>query len=380
MESLYQGAKDVFLVKVRADFDATQDQALRSLQAVRDYRLVDSEPMALSLFTSISDTTAEGQRAIWRHVGTTGIQNMGQRVAGGVYPDAQFVRTYETAIPDPNNQLADRFIVPEEREMKEARQYKDMLNRASKLMYEIDRYNVLEPFEVFNLGFTTVANYPGGLAQGRFFSRGNNGLDGNNTPLAEPLFSTSHALAATTTATTTISNVVRSGTACLSLSYTNYWTAKEQGASFVDDVGKPFPRFGGKVCVLVPPKNGLGLVAQTIEKSEWKPGVTDNDVNIVKGEFSEIIQSPYLSDSFYLPSNANTNLGGYQWFLVDEGNRDPEIGTGLVRIDFVPLQSRVERDSYTDSIVYKIKEEYVYGFADWRGVMASLGNSTVYTG
>lgn len=366
------------MVKVRADFDATQDQALRSLQAIRDYRLVDSEPMALSLFTSVSDMTAEGQRAIWRHVGTTGVQFMGTRVAGGVYPDANFIRTYETAVPDPNNQLADRFIVPEEREMKEARQYKDMLNRASKLMYEMDRFNILDPFEVFNLGFTAVASYPGGLAQGRFFSRGNNGLDGNNTPLNEPLYSTKHALA---NGGSTISNVVQSGSACLSLSYANYWTAKEQGATFVDDVGKPYPRFGGKTCILVPPKNALGLIAQTIEKSEWKPGVTDNDVNIVKGEFSEIIQTPYLSDSFYIPNaSGTTGLQGYQWFLVDEGNRDPEIGTGLIRIDFVPLQSRVERDPYTDSIVYKIKEEYVYGFADWRGTIASLGNGITYTG
>lgn len=377
MESFYQGAKDVFLVKVRADFDAKQDQALRSLQAVKDYRLVDSEPMALSLFTSISDMTSEGQRAIWRHVGTTGVQTMGTRQAGGVYPDANFLRTYETAVPDPNNQLADRFIVPEERDMKEARIYKEMLNRASKLMYEMDRYNILDPFEVFNLGFTAVASYPGGQAQGRFFARGNNGLDGNNTPLNERLFSTVHALA---NGGPTISNVVQSGTSCLSLSYLNYWAAKEQGATFVDDVGKPYPRFGGKTCIAVPPKNSLGLTAQSIQQSEWKPGVADNDVNIVKGEFSEIIQTPYLLDSYYLPAqSATTNLQGYQWFLIDEGNRDPEIGTGLIRVDFVPMTSRVERDYYTDSIVYKIKEEYVYGFADWRGCIASLGNNITFT-
>jgi hypothetical protein len=377
METLYQGAKDVFLVKVRADFDDIQDQALRSLQAVKDYRLVNSEPMALSLFTSISDMTSEGQRAIWRHVGTTGIQNMGTRAAGGVYPEAQFLRTYETAVPDPNNQIAQSFRVPEEREMKEARNYKEMLNRASKLMYEVDRYNILEPFEVFNLGFTAVSSYPGGQAQGRFFARGNAGLDGNATALGERLYSTTQALA---NGGTSISNVVQSGTACLSLSYANYWTAKEQGATFVDDVGKPYPRFGGKSCIVIPPKNGLGLVAQSIQQSEWKPGVSDNDVNIVKGEFSEIIQTPYLLDSFYLPANSSvTNLQGYQWFLVDEGNRDPEIGTGLIRVDFVPLSSRVERDYATDSILYKIKEEYAYGFADWRGTIASLGNNITYT-
>lgn len=372
MEPLYQGAKDVFLVKVRADFDAVQDQALRSLTAVKNYNLVSTDPMALSLFTSVADMTSEGQRAVWRHVGTTGVQTMGGRIAGGVYPDVSFIRTYETAVYDPNSQLAGRFIVPEEREMKEAREYKDVLNRASKLMYEIDRYNMLDPFEVFNLGFTATSSLPS-----RFFVRGNLGLDGNNTALNERLFSTSHARA---DGGATQSNVAQSGSNCLSLNYANYWTAKELGASFTDDVGKPFPRFGGKTAILVPVKNGLGLTAQTIEKSEWKPGVTDNDVNIVKGEFSEIITSPYLNDSFYIPgASSTTNLQGYQWFLVDESNRDPQIGTGLVRIDFVPLESRVERDIYTDSIVYKIKEEYVYGFADWRGTIASLGNNIVYT-
>lgn len=372
MEPLYQGAKDVFLVKVRADFDATQDQALRALQAVKDYNLVNTDPMALSLFTSVSDMTSEGQRAVWRHVGTTGVQQLGVRSAGGVYPDVNFIRTYETAVYDPNTQVSGRFIVPEEREMKEARQYKEMLSRASKLMYEVDRYNILDPFEVLNLGFTAPASQPV-----RFFVRGNLGLDGNNTALNERLYSTAHARA---DGGTTISNVVQSGTSCLSLSYTNYWTAKELGATFVDDVGKPWPRMGGRTCIAVPPKNGLALTAQTIEQSEWKPGVTDNDVNIVKGEFSEIFVTPYLSDSFYLPATTGTtNLTGFQWFLIDESNRDPAIGTGLVRIDFVPLQARVERDLYTDSIVYKIKEEYVYGFADWRGTIASLGNNTTYT-
>lgn len=362
----------MFLVKVRADFDSTQNQALQSLQAVKDYNLVNTDPMAMSLFTSISDTTSEGTRAIWRHVGTSGIQAAGTRVAGGVYPDVNFIRTYETAIADPNIQIAGRFVVPEEREMKEARQYKEMLGRASKLMYEIDRYNVLDPFEVLNLGFTAAASQPA-----RFFVRGNAGLDGNQTPLGERLYSNSHALASSAL-TTTYSNLV-GGTAggtgtALPLSYTNYWTAKELGATFVDDVGKPWPRFGGMTCIAVPPKNSLALAAHTIQQSEWKPTSTDNDVNIVKGEFARIIVSPYLNDSFYLPAQtATTQLTGFQWFLTDESNRDPQIGTGLVRIDFVPLETRVERDLYTDSIVYKIKEEYVYGFADWRGTIASLG-------
>lgn len=377
MEPLYQGSKDVFLVKVRADFDALQNQALRSLDAVKTYKLVDTDPMSDTVFTRISDTTSEGSRAVWRHVGTTGVQQLGTRQAGAIYPDVQFIRTYETAVYDPNNQIAGKFVVPEEREMKEAKQYKDMLSRAAKLMYEVDRYNILDPFEVFNLGFTAPGSFPGGLAQGRFFVRGNMGLDGNNTPLNERLYSTVHARA---DGGATQSNVVTTNGLCPDLSYTTYWQAKELGASFVDDVGKPWPKFGGKTTILVPPKNSLGLVAQTIQKSEWKPGVADNDVNIVNGEFSRIIVSPYLNDSFYLPNaSATTNLTGKQWFIVDESNRDPEVGSGLVCITFVPQESRVERDPYTDSIVYKIKEEFVYGFADWRGTVASLGGNTAYS-
>lgn len=377
MEPLYQGAKDVFLVKVRADFDALQNQALVGLNAVKTYKLVDTDPLADTVFTRISDTTAEGSRAVWRHIGTTGVQSLSTRVAGGVYPDVNFIRTYETAVYDPNNQLAGRFVVPEERDMKEAKQYKDMLNRASKLMYEIDRFNILDPFEVLNLAFTAPTSYPGGLASGRFFVRGNLGLDGNNTALGERLASTVHARA---DGGATQSNVVTTSGLCQSLSYAAYWQAKELGATFVDDVGKPMPRFGGQTTIMVPPKNSLALTAQTIQKSEWKPGVSDNDVNIVNGDFTKIISSPYLSDSFYLPSTSSTtNLTGYQWHLVDESNRDPSVGSGLVCVTFVPQESRVERDVATDSIVYKLKEELVYGFVDWRNYIGSLGNNIAYS-
>jgi hypothetical protein len=376
-ESLYQGPIDVFLTGFRAKFDAITDQARTSLEHIKNYHLVDTDPMAMGIFTNISAETSEGERAVWRHVGTTGAQQMLSRKAGGTYQDATFLRTYETAVYDPDNQLAEQFKVPEEREMKEQRDYKAVLNRAFKIVAKIDRFNIIDPFEVFNLGFTAVASYPSGIATGRFFARGNRGLDSNNTALGERLFSTTHARA---DAGATQSNVVQSGSSCLSLSYANYWTAKEQGASFKDDVGDPDPRFGGRTCLMVPPKNSLGLTAQTIQQSEWIPGSNNNDENIVKGEFAEIICTPYLSDSYYIPNaSGTTGLQQYQWYLIDEENRDPEIGTGLVRVEFVPLQQRTERDIYTDSIMYKIKEEYVYGFAEWRGTIASLGNNISYS-
>jgi len=194
-ESLFQGSKDVFLAKVRAEFDSVEDQALKSSRAIMGYSLIGSDPMAEGLVTKVDDTTNEGSRAVWRHVGATGIKNLGTRSAGGTYPESEFIRGYETVVYDPDDQDAGQFIVPDERNAKEASQYKDVLNRAKKLLYEIDRKNVADIFEIFNLAFTAPGSYPNKSAN-RFFGRGNAGLDGAATgALNEELASTSHARA-----------------------------------------------------------------------------------------------------------------------------------------------------------------------------------------
>ena len=54
-EILYQGNKDVFLVGVRADFDAVEDQALKGYNSIKSYSLVGSDPNGDALFTQISD-------------------------------------------------------------------------------------------------------------------------------------------------------------------------------------------------------------------------------------------------------------------------------------------------------------------------------------
>ena len=323
--------------------------------------------MALTLFTQITDTVDEGQRAVWRHVSVTSVDRLGTRSAGGEYPAATFARGYETAVYDPDLQVAGLFKVPEEREMKEAKQYKDVLNRASKLMYEADRINIADPFEVFNLAFSATTSQPS-----RFFVKGNNGKDGNNTALGERLVSTQHAIIS---GAATVSNAVNSGGLSLAFSVDSYWTAKEQGATIVDDQNKPFPMFGGKVCLVLPPANGLVRTAKEINESDWKPGISDNNVNVLKGDAQDVISSPYLLKSFYVSGVANTKA----WFLVDNTNRDPQVGTGLVKIAFVPLQTRVAREEQTDSIVYKLKQEYTYGFVDWRNVIASNGLGTAYS-
>lgn len=368
-EVLFQGSKDVFLTKVRADFDAVEDQALKSSKAIMNYSLIGSEPMADALFTKVSDTTTEGSRAVWRHVAATGIKNLGTRSAGGTYPEVEFIRGYETVVYDPDKQDSGKFIIPEEREAKEASQYKDVLNRAKKLLYEIDRKNIADIFEEFNLAFTAPGSYPNDAAD-RFFARGNAGLDGASTgALNEELASTAHARA---DGGATQSNASSNGA---SLDTDTYYSAKVTCGGFKDDVGKPFPTMGGRVDVVCGLDNVK--VAKQLNESEWEIDVAENQINIHKGTFNRIITSPYLNESYYDASNINNED---QWHLVDVSNRDSETGSGLVCISFWPLETKVERVSERDSVAYSVKQNKVYGFVDWRNVYSSKGDGASYTG
>lgn len=355
------------MVGVRADFDAVEDQALKSTRALQDWTLIGANGNVQALFTNVSNTTTEGDRAVWRDVGATGVQALGRRRAGTAYPTATFIRGYETAVYDPDNQFAAEFVVPEERDAKEAAEYKAVLNRAQKLLYEIDRQNVADIFEPFNIAFTAPTSYPT-----NFFVKGNKGLDGNNTALNEYLISIQHARA---DGGTTVSNAVQSSGNAAAFSDANYYAAKEQGATLVDDVGKPMPMFGGHTTGIVPPANGLVRLMREINGSEWKTKVADNDINVLQGLLNDIKSSPYLLQSYYISGTSNQKA----WFLVDDTVRDPMVGTGLVQIAFVPLQTRTEREQATDAIVYKVKEEYSYGWTDWRNIIGSKGDGAAYS-
>jgi len=371
MESLYSGSKDVFLAKVRADFDVVENQALKSTQAIKTYSLLGSEPLADSIFTLVSDMTDDGSRAVWRHIGVAGVRELGTRSAGAPFSEAEFLRGYETAVFDPDNQPNGKFEIPNERNDKEGRMYKAVLNRAQKLLLEMDRMNIRDPFEVFNLAFTAAASYPTtGLGGNRFFARGNLGLDGNNTVLGERLISTVHARA---DAGTTWSNAVNlSGNAAV-LNDTNYFTARTNGAALVDDTGKPYPAFGGKVILVTTPTNLK--IAKQLQESEWQISTAENQINIHKGEFTKIITTPYLNAAAYVSTVANVN----QWFLIEDSLRDPQTGTGLVCISFVPVTSNVWRDEGTRSVIYDINGERVYGFVEPRSVMGSNGGGAAYS-
>lgn len=368
-EVLFQGSKDIFLSKVRAAFDAVEDQALRSSRAVMNYSLIGSEPMADALVTKVSETTQEGSRAVWRHVATTGLKSLKTRSAGGTYPEVEFIRGYETVVYDPDLQDAGLFSVPDERDAKEASQYKDVLNRAKKLLYEIDRKNVADIFEIFNLAFTAPGSYAGDAAS-RFFGRGNAGLDGASTgALNEELASTAHARA---DGGATQSNASGNGAA---LDTDTFYAAKVVCGGFKDDVGKPFPTMGGRSDIVCGFDNVK--VAKQLNESEWEIEVAENQINIHKGQFNRIITSPYLNESYYDASNINNED---QWHLVDVSNRDTETGSGLVCISYWPLETRVERNQDRDAINYKVKQNKVYGYTEWRNVYSSKGDGAAYTG
>lgn len=373
METLYQGSKDVFLAKVRAKFDAIEDQALKASKALKNYSLVGTESMGDTMFTMISDTTDEGERAVWRHIGVTGMKQLGTRAAGDSYPQAEFIRSYETAVFDPDNQAAAEFKIPDERAAKEGAAYKSVLNRAQKLLIEIDRLNVKDPFEVFNIAFTAPTSYPTvGIGGGRFFARGNQGLDGNNTALGERLVSIQHARA---DAGATQSNAVQSSGNARAFSDAAYWAAREQGATFRDDVGKEMPMFGGQLTVVTAPANSQVRLAKELDESDWVVQSMENQINVQRGSMRRIISSPYLLSSAYIAGVANNT----QWFLVDDSSRDPETGTGLICVSFVPLQTNTYRPDGKDAVAYDVKQEKSYGFVDWRCVIGSNGTGTAYT-
>lgn len=378
MENFYQGSKDVFLTKVRADFDTVEDQAIRAVSSLEKNGLLRSDVNTEGLFTQVSNITDEGNRAVWRHVSTSGIERLGTREAGALYPIAQFYRGWETAVVDPNLQDAAEIPVPEERLDAEAAPYKQALNRAQKLIIETRRKNMGDPFDVFNQAFVAPTSY----ANTHFVAKGNQGLDGNFTALNEALIigqnagvTNGHRLAYTNAASTTggINGVSNSAT-WAAFNDTYYYAGLELATTFVDDVGKPMPMFGGMVTIVVPNANSLVRTAQELNKSEWKVGTANNEVNVLMGTMQKIVSSPFLTNSI---NYTTANTQNRKWFMVDTASQDPQVGTGLVRVAFVPTQSRVDRRQENDAIVYKVKQSYSYVWTDWRNVIGSLGTGSI---
>ena len=376
MESLYQGALDVFLVGVRADFDSVENQAQLSVTSLEQNGLLSTDNKTDGLFTQVSNMETQGNRAVWRHTGTTGVSSTGTRVAGAVYPAGSFIRLWETVVVDPNLQDANQITVPEERLNAESAEYKDALDRAQKLNLDLRRKNIGDPFDVINQAFVAPSSY----ANTKFTGKGNNGLDGNNTALSEALITYQHkialgnaTLATSNTAFAGCGNAVGASGLFAALSPTSYNAALEQGATFVTDVNRPMPMFGGMVTTIVPPANGLVATAKQINESDWTVGSANNEVNVFNNTMQKIISSPFLINSVNY-SSANTQ--NKKWFLVDNAFTDPKVGTGLVRVSFVPTQSFVFRSPEMNALVYQAKQSYSYAWTDWRNILGSLGDNS----
>jgi hypothetical protein len=173
--------------------------------------------------------------------------------------------------------------------------------------------------------------------------------------------------------TTAVNGVSNSGN-WAAFGDTYYYAALEQATTFIDDVGKPMPMFGGSITIVVPNANSLVRTAKEINKSEWKVGTANNEVNVLNGTLTRVISSPYLTNSInYVTANAQKN----KWYLIDTATQDPQVGTGLLRVCFVPTNSRVERRQENDAIVYKLKQSYCYVNTDWRNVIGSLGTGAI---
>lgn len=371
-ETLFQGSKDVILNGVRAAFDAAEQQGFKVTNALKNSSMLGSDPLADSLFYVAPATDAEGDKAIWRHIEFTAARNQGTRAAGGLFSDADFLRGYETAVLDPDNQLANKFSVPYERQGKEMKSFKPIVDRGRLLIDLIEKSNIKDPLEVFNLAFTAPTSFPtSGIGGNRFFARGNKGLDGNFTALGERLISISHARADGGTAWSNA--ILESGNAS-ALTTDSFWAAKLIGfTSLFDDVGNPFPGFGGKVNLVTAPANMK--VAKQLNDSELEIDIADNQINVHKGMTTRVVSSTYLTQSAYVSGVANAN----QWFLVDNDMRSPEVGLGLICIPFVPLQSNVYSDEGINSAVYNIMQEKVYGAVNPRAILGSNGSGAAYS-
>ena len=366
---LNQGSLDVFLVNVIGDIDAVTDQSRQALKALMDYSMLGTDNKVGGVFTNVSSATESGMRSVWRHTGTTALAGpIGNRGSKDRYNDATYIRTWMTAVYDPDFQLAEQMVEAEERLAKEDTAYRQYLNRAQKLYEKFARQNILDLFEHFNLAFTAPTSYPNAL----FFAKGTQGLDGNMTPLNERLVSTQHALA---NGGITQSNAVNTSGNAAPFSITAYNSALEQGGATVDDVAEPMPMFGGMKDIFIANANGQVATVKTLNESMWQPKTGNNDINVYQGSFERIVTGPYLGTSYYTPSITNNT----EWFVVDRSNQDPEVGTGFVRVEFWGMDSKVQRVDPIDSIAFKMKQEYAHGWVSWKNILGSNGTGNAYS-
>lgn len=216
--------------------------------------------------------------------------------------------------------------------------------RVSEEMYEDDLYNVMnrEPGKLARSARRT-AEYHAASLFNNAFSTSYTGGD------AKPLCSTTHPRADGGTAQ---SNANTDG---ITLTEANLETADLAMQAQLDDKGMKIMARANKL--LVPP--ALEKEARIITESTLRSATGDNDLNVYRGRFSIQVWD-------YLTSST-------AWWLLDSGLHEIHW--------FWRIRPEFKQGSAFDTgqALFKVRSRFSYGWADWRGVYGSKGDSSSYT-
>jgi len=352
----YGTSKGIFLKGVYKDIAVLEDQSQKQLSALKGYSLVDTNPTAETLFTKLTKHNEEEAEFIY----TTGVKPIGRRRPGGNYPLTNDLVGYRTRVAA-GEQFAGVAELEEEFAQRTNPAYASFLDKAGKVLRDLENQIYAQYWSIFNLAFTTPSSYN----RNDIFARGN--VDGLN----EPLISTQHARV---DGGASQANTFTGANAQVPFSDNALWSAKTIMAQLVDDVGKPMPMLGGRFGIIVPPYGTYVRTALELAMSEYKIDTSNNNVNLFKGLIADVFTAPHL-----LASNGGSNTA---WFLVDTQNRSSQFGAGLVAVEFLPIITRVRTPAETDNDVYeyRVKFEQKVGWIEWRNVFGSKGDNSTYTG
>lgn len=215
------------------------------------------------------------------------------------------------------------------REARDDDQYNIINGLPAKLGRSLRRWEEKSGSYVFERGFNT--SYTGG--------------DG------KPLLSTIHPRS---DGGSTQSNASATG---VTLTESNYITLKNQMRNHKDDKGMKIDSKPQKVVVPIE----LEHTANIIFNSNLRSGTADNDLNPVKGDV-QVVPWVYLGDT-------STTA----WFLVDN-DQQALMWFWRDRAEFAN-----DKTFESETWLYKARERFSNGFADWRGVVGSKGDGAAYS-
>jgi len=98
--------------------------------------------------------------------------------------------------------------------------------------------------------------------------------------------------------------------------------------------------------ILVAP--GLEETANTIVKSDWKPGTAENDINWNKGRYNVIVWTRLTSST--------------SWFMMDS----KYMKMFLKWFDRIPVEFNKDKDFDTYVSKWSCYQRYSFGFSDWK--------------